>query len=264
MYGWTPKPKPSAVTEGTDMSHAPARVILITGASRGIGAEAALQLASADTHVIVNYREKSKRAAAVAEAIRSAGGHASTLGADISDEAATAAMIASIAARFGRLDTLILNASGGLELGAEPGYAMRLNRDAQRRLALLAMPLMPAGGRIVFVTSHQAHFFPNKAVPKGYSAVAASKRAGETALHAMRSQFDRAGIHMTVVSGDMIDGTIVVRLLQRRDPGAVDARRTLAPLPTVSEFAAAVANAASTPNPGSIVFVGGADYLMTA
>jgi hypothetical protein len=69
---------------------------------------------------------------------------------------------------------------------------------------------------------------------------------------------------MTVVSGDMIDGTIVVRLLQRRDPGAVDARRTLAPLPTVSEFAAAVANAASTPNPGSIVFVGGADYLMTA
>jgi 3-oxoacyl-[acyl-carrier protein] reductase len=246
------------------MSHAPTRVILITGASRGIGAEAALQLANADTHVIVNYREKSKRAGAVAEAIRSAGGHASTLGADISDEAATAAMIESIAARFGRLDTLILNASGGLELGADPGYAMRLNRDSQRRLALLTMPLMPAGGRIVFVTSHQAHFFPHKAVPMGYSAVAASKRAGETALHAMRPQFDRAGIHMTVVSGDMIDGTIVVRLLQRRDPGAVDARRTLAPLPTVSEFAAAIADAASRPNPGSIVFVGGADYLMTA
>jgi 3-oxoacyl-[acyl-carrier protein] reductase len=242
----------------------PARIVLVTGASRGIGAEVAQQLASADTHVIVNYREKAKRANAIADAVRSAGGHASTLAADISDEADTAAMIESIAARFGRLDTLILNASGGLELGADPGYAMRLNRDAQRRLALLAMPLMPAGSRIVFVTSHQAHFYPNKAVPKGYAAVVASKRAGETALYGMRSQFDRAGVHFTVVSGDMIDGTIIVRLRQRRDPEAVEARRTRAELPTVNEFAAAIVNATTTPKPPGIVYVGGADYLMTA
>jgi 3-oxoacyl-[acyl-carrier protein] reductase len=246
------------------MPHAPTRIILVTGASRGIGAEVAQHLASADTHVIVNYREKTKRADAIAEAIRSAGGNASTLAADISDEAAAAAMIDSIAARFGRLDALILNASGGLELGADAGYAMRLNRDAQRRLALLSMPLMPVGGRIVFVTSHQAHFFPNKAVPKGYSAVAASKRAGETALYAMRSEFDHAGIHFKVVSGDMIDGTIVVRLLERRDPGAVEARRAIAPLPTVNQFAAAIANAATIPSPAGIVYVGGSDYHMTA
>jgi 3-oxoacyl-[acyl-carrier protein] reductase len=246
------------------MPHAPKRIILVTGGSRGIGAEVAQQLASPDTHVIVNYREKAKRAETIAEAIRTAGGNASTLGADISDAAAAAAMIGTIAARFGRLDALILNASGGLELGADPGYAMRLNRDAQRRLALLAMPLIPAGGRIVFVTSHQAHFFPNKAVPKGYSAVAASKRAGETALHMMRSQFDRAGIRLSVVSSDMIDGTIIVRLLHRRDPEAVEARRTVAPLPTIGQFATAIANAVTTPMPSSIVFVGGADYLATA
>src|SRR5690242_16110505 len=119
------------------MPHGPARIILVTGASRGIGAEVARQLASADTHVIVNYRVKSQRAEVIAAAIRSAGGQASTLAADISDEAAAAAMMDSIAARFGRLDALVLNASGGLELGADPGYAMRLNRDAQRRLALL-------------------------------------------------------------------------------------------------------------------------------
>jgi NAD(P)-dependent dehydrogenase (short-subunit alcohol dehydrogenase family) len=246
------------------MPHAPARIILVTGASRGIGAEVAQQLASADTHVIVNYREKAKRADAIAEAIRSAGGNASTMAADISDPAAATAMMDSIAARFGRLDALVLNASGGLEMGADPGYAMRLNRDAQKRLARLAIPLMHASGRIVFVTSHQAHFFPDKAVPKGYSAVAASKRAGETALYAMRSEFDRAGVHLTVVSGDMIDGTIIVRLLQRRDPDAVEARRTHAPLPSVDQFAAAIVNAATTQSQSGIVYVGGADYLMTA
>ncbi len=173
-------------------------------------------------------------------------------------------MMESIDARFGRLDALVLNASGGLELGADAGYAMRLNRDAQRHLAQLAVPLMPVGGRIVFVTSHQAHFFPNKAVPKGYSAIAASKRAGETALYAMRSAFHRAGVGLTVVSGDMIDGTIIVRLLQRRDPAEVNARRAHGSLPTVEEFAEVIVGATVSRTAQSIVYVGGADYLMTA
>ena len=246
------------------MHHVPERIVLVTGASRGIGAEVAQQLADPNTHVIVNYREKAKRADDVAAAIRDAGGQASTLGADISDEAEATAMMESIEARFGRLDALVLNASGGLELGADPGYAMRLNRDAQRRLAQLAVPLMPVDGRIVFVTSHQAHFFPNKAVPKGYSAVAASKRAGETALYAMRAAFSRAGVRLTVVSGDMIDGTVIVRLLQRRDPDAVQARRVHGTLPTVHEFSGAIVSAVIMPSPPGIVYVGGSDYLMTA
>ena len=246
------------------MHHVPERIVLVTGASRGIGAEVARQLADPNTHVIVNYREKAKRAEDIAEAVRDAGGHASTLRADISDEADATAMMESIETRFGRLDALVLNASGGLEMGADPSYAMRLNRDAQRRLAQLAVPMMPVDGRIVFVTSHQAHFFPNKAVPKGYSAVAASKRAGETALYAMRAVFSRAGVRLTVVSGDMIDGTIIVRLLQRRDPDAVKARRVHGTLPTVTEFSEAIVSSVTMPSPPGIVYVGGADYLMTA
>ncbi|WP_431236692.1 SDR family oxidoreductase [Mycolicibacterium aichiense] len=218
-----------------------ARVVLITGASRGIGAEVARQLAAPDTHAIVHYRENAERANAVVDAIRAAGGSATALAADITDAVEVEAMMQYVTAHFGRLDALILNASGGLEVGADPGYAMRLNRDAQRRLALLAMPLMPAGSRIVFVTSHQAHFYPHKAVAKGYGRVAASKRAGETALYAMRSELDHAGIHLTVVSGDGTTGA----------------------LPTVEGFATKIVNAAVTPNPSTIVYAGAADYLMT-
>ena len=39
---------------------ATARIVLVTGASRGIGAEAAQQLAAPDTHVVVNYRQNAK------------------------------------------------------------------------------------------------------------------------------------------------------------------------------------------------------------
>lgn len=237
------------------------QIALVTGASCEIGAEVARRLASPGTHVIVNCRQNSERAHAVAEAVREAGGTASTITADISDESAAAAMIDDIGQRFGRLDTLVLNITGGLRHAEEPDYAMRLNRDAQRRLVELALPLIPAGGRLIYVTSHQAHFYPNKAVPKGYGPIAASKRAGETALYGMRHEFDRCGIHFTVVSGDMIDGNAVIDLLEHRDAAPADTRGGRVPQPTIDEFAAAIAGAAQSQYHPGIVYVGGPHFV---
>lgn len=223
------------------------RIALVTGASGGIGAQVAQQMARPGTHVIVNYREKAARAHAVVDAVRAAGGHASAVAADIADAAASASMIAGIRQRFGRLDTLVLNASGALDQGIDARAAMRVNRDAQRRLVELALPLMPTGGRVVYVTSHQAHFYPHKAVPKGYAPIAASMRAGETAMYGMRYEFHRRGIHFTVVSGDMIDMAQIV------------------PPPSADEFAAAVAGAAQSQHHPGIVYVGGgSQYLCSA
>ncbi|MFI6871754.1 SDR family oxidoreductase [Nocardia sp. NPDC050406] len=237
------------------------RIVLITGASRGIGAETARLLGERGDHVVVNYREKRKRAETVAAAIAAAGGSASVAGADITDPEAAAGLIESVVEEFGRLDVLVLNASGGLERGAAEDYAMTVNRDAQTRLARLALPRMAAGARIVFVTSHQAHFSATRPVPTGYEPIAHSKRAGEDALRAMIGEFDSRGIGFVVVSGDMIDGTIIVRLLERRDPEAVSTRREHGALPTVEEFAAAIAEATTVrAEAGHTIYVGGEDF----
>lgn len=240
------------------------RVALVTGASRGVGAEVARQFGALGLHVMVNYREKAKRANTVVNEIRTAGGQATAAGADVCDQTQVHALLDAIKRECGVLDVLVLNASGGLERGAGPDYAMRLNRDAQLDLVTLAMPLMPAGARIVFVTSHQAHFFPGEAVPAGYEPIAESKRAGEDALLAAKPALHEHGIELKVVSGDMIEGTIIVRLLHRKDPAAVEARRSRSALPTVEEFAGAITRAALHPRVAETTYVGGADYLLGA
>jgi NAD(P)-dependent dehydrogenase (short-subunit alcohol dehydrogenase family) len=211
--------------------------------------------------IVVNYREKTRRANDVAQAVREVGGDASVAQADLTDGQAVASMLNDVRQRVGHLNVLILNASGGMERGVDSGYAMRLNRDAQERLARLSLPLMAPGGRIVFVTSHQAHFHGRTPVPREYIPVAVSKRAGEEALNAMRPMFEATGIALVVVSGDMVDGTTTVRLLERSDPDAVAARRAAAPLPTIAEFASAIVRATLEDDPADTVYVGGPDYL---
>jgi NAD(P)-dependent dehydrogenase (short-subunit alcohol dehydrogenase family) len=158
---------------------------------------------------------------------------------------------------------LVLNASGGLEPGAASDYAMAINRDSQVRLLEQALPIMPQGSRVVFVTSHQAHFYPKKPVPEQYVPIAESKQAGEQEIRARIGLLEERGVSLVVVSGDMIEGTTMIMLLGRRNPGEVDARREAAGgLPTVEEFAEAiVAEAgASAPN-GHTRYVGGDDFL---
>jgi hypothetical protein len=102
----------------------------------------------------------------------------------------------------------------------------------------------------VFVTSHQAHFIKTVETMPEYLPVALSKRAGEDALRDRIPRLDEAGIDFVVVSGDMIEGTITATLLERANPGAIDARKEAAGrLYNVGEFAAEVALAAVEPVP---------------
>ncbi len=220
-------------------------VALVTGASRGIGAAVARLLAERGADVVVNYRSKGPRAEEVAEAVRAAGARALLAQADLTNPAEMSTMRDAVAATFGRLDLLILNASGGLEKNRSADYAMQLNLVAQERAVDLFVPLMSPGGRIVFVTSHWAHFYGQTPIAGGYEPVAQSKKAGEDALRGRQEALKEHGIDLVVVSGDLIEGTITPRLMERVSPGLIEARRAeVGSLPTVEEFAVAIVNAA--------------------
>src|SRR4029453_13038330 len=88
----------------------------------------------------------------------------------------------------------------------------------------------------------QAHFVETVPTMPEYEPVARSKRAGEDALRALLPNLADKGISLVVVSGDMIEGTVTATLLDRSNPGAIEARRAEAgKLYSVEEFAAEVA-----------------------
>ena len=218
---------------------------LITGSSRGIGAKTAEYLADAGATVVVNYRNKEARAQKLVDSIEAAGGSAMAVGADLTDAVGVARMIGEIKDQLGGLDLLILNASGGMEADMGEDYAMKLNRDAQVGLLMSALPLMERSARVVFVTSHQAHFIREVETMPEYLPVALSKRAGEDALRGMIDQMKDLGVDFVVVSGDMIEGTVTATLLNRANPGVIDQRKEqVGKLYNVDEFAAEVALAA--------------------
>jgi NAD(P)-dependent dehydrogenase (short-subunit alcohol dehydrogenase family) len=200
----------------------------VTGSSRGIGADTATYLAEAGASVVINFRNKQARALKLVDKIVAAGGSAIAIGADLTDAASVAALFDTIEREWGGLDILVLNASGGMESGMAADYAMQLNRDSQVALLNAALPLLAPGSRVVFVTSHQAHFIATTPTMPEYLPVALSKRAGEDALRAMIPILDAAGIEFVVVSGDMIEGTITATLLERANPGAISARKDAA------------------------------------
>ena len=90
------------------------RAVLITGASRGIGAAVARRFAREGWRVGVNYRTSRGRAEALAAEIAAAGGQTALLPGDVSDPAQAAALVRAAEEQLGPLDALVCNAGVAL------------------------------------------------------------------------------------------------------------------------------------------------------
>ena len=192
------------------------QVLLITGASRGIGAATALQAARRGWAVAVNYASNSLAADEVVRSIRAAGGTAITVQADVGDEAQVMAMFEKVDAKLGRLTALVNNA-GVVDMQARVDQMtvarlermLRINvigsfvcaREAVRRMSTRHGG---SGGVIVNLSSAAARL----GSPGQYVDYAASKGAIESFTIGLAKEVAEEGIRVNAVRPGLIDTEI--------------------------------------------------------
>jgi 3-oxoacyl-[acyl-carrier protein] reductase len=86
------------------------RVVLVTGSSRGIGAEVAVKAAAEGAVVAIHYQRSTEAAEQTLARVRDVGGEGATFAADIADGPQAEALVHAVIERFGRVDGLVNNA----------------------------------------------------------------------------------------------------------------------------------------------------------
>lgn len=168
-----------------------ARVAIITGGSSGIGLACGRLLAEDGYDVVLTAR----REGPLREAAASIG--ARWVAGDCADEVEFAAVVAAA----GRVD-LLVHAAGVMagtfvrkETASTFDDVLRINLRSAFVVAHLSLPAMPAGGRIVFLSSSSAH-----AAQPGKAAYSASKAGLNAFASALAKEVDRDGIAVHVVT----------------------------------------------------------------
>lgn len=190
------------------------KIALVTGASRGIGRATALALANAGAHVLVHYGKSQKDADTLVAAIRSSGGKADSVGADLAAAGAAADLAAKVRSLIGdRLDVLVLNA--GISKSARiadytVGDFDNLFATNVRSPFFLVQQLLPVlgdGSSIVVISSLGAHMVVGKPGLENPSilAYASTKGALETLVKNWAAILGPRGIRVNAVAPGVID-----------------------------------------------------------
>ena len=177
------------------------KVAIITGSSRGIGAEIARMLAGAGAKVVVNFTANPSAAEAVCAAIAEAGGESLAVKADVSDPAQVRTLFDAAIERFKHLDILVNNAGVLLSKQiadiSDEEFDRVLNINVKGVFYALreATKWMADGGRVVSLSSTVTRLMlPN------YGAYAASKGAVEQLTRVFAKEMGERGVTANIVS----------------------------------------------------------------
>ncbi|WP_336774176.1 SDR family oxidoreductase [Paenibacillus sp. MMO-58] len=166
------------------------KVAIVTGASRGIGRQIAIQLGEAGAKVVVNYSSNQEKAIEVVQLIEQAGGEAAAIRGDIGKVSDVEGLFSETLERFGRVDILVNNA-GIMDLAP----IMNVTEEMFDRQFMInvkgtyfacqqAMKHMASGGTIInFSTSVSGAMLPT------YSVYAATKGAVEQLTRQLAKEF---------------------------------------------------------------------------
>ncbi|MCG2594971.1 SDR family oxidoreductase [Ramlibacter sp. XY19] len=192
------------------------QVLLVTGASRGIGAATARLAARKGYAVAVNYTRNAEAAEEVVAAIRSDGGTAVALQGDVADEAQVLALFAQVDAKLGRLTALVNNA-GIVDRTArvEQMSVERLKRMfdvnvigsivcAREAIKRMSTKHGGSGGAIVNVSSAASRL----GAPGQYVDYAASKGAIDAFTIGLAKEVAAEGIRVNAVRPGLIETEI--------------------------------------------------------
>ncbi|SBT42831.1 SDR family NAD(P)-dependent oxidoreductase [Micromonospora auratinigra] len=231
------------------------KVVLVTGAGRGVGAVIARELARRGAAVAVNYFSSAAGADEVVRSIEESGGRAVAVQADAADEEQVTRMLAEVDRRLGPVDVLVLNATGFSDVLRGPATAHSVRQLAESMQAQFLASMVPVWAALPSMTErgtgqviYISDTFPRKIVHSGLGH-ALPKVPVETAMKYLALELGPSNVRFNTV----VCGAIRSAALERAssDPSVtekVKAYISQIPLGRVAEpeeIAAAVAVLAS-------------------
>ena len=180
------------------------KTALVTGASRGIGAAAAIRLAQGGASVVINYHQNQDAAQKVLDEVTSAGGRGIIFQADVTQKAQVESMIQATNQQLGDIDVLVNNAyfpfqvSPLHEISWEKFHqAIEHELSAFYHCVQACLPAMKEkkAGRIIVVSTRLAQ----QPLPR-MGAYAAAKSALESMANTMAIELGPLGIAVNVVT----------------------------------------------------------------